>query len=457
LRRPSALAVAAGAGAGFSIVVLAVPSIAVFPENARLRAALDAFEGAVGVVLAYVWWGRFREGRLIRDGALVFTFAVLGAVSLTLSVLPQAADHPVLLWTAATWRLLAAAALALAAVVKGHSGSRFAWVCGAVVLGLGVVVGIVGRGVDIGLRNLDVDEGVSLANVRGYPLLALVHGAGMLLYAIAAVSFVRSARRTNDGVLGCLSAGACLAAFARVHYVLFPSLYTSLVYSGDVLRFAAYLAFGAAAAREIRNYWGSVSAAAVAAERRRAARELHDGLVQELAFIRSRVADFALASPESLQLADLVASAERALAESRQLLVILTGQDEQFGRFDAHLRRAADEVARRLGVHVDVIAAVSPAVRADTAHALARVVREAVTNAAVHGQATTVSVEITEDRDHVVVTISDNGIGFDPTNVRPGGFGLTSIRERVAGLGGELSIESSPRAGTGLRVAIPRS
>jgi signal transduction histidine kinase len=325
------------------------------------------------------------------------------------------------------------------------------------VLGVGVVAGIVGRGVDVGLRDLDIDEGVSLTNVRAYPLLALVHGAGMVLYAIAAASFVRSSRRTDDGVLGYLSAGACLAAFARVHYVLFPSLYTSLVYSGDVLRFAAYLAFGAAAAREIRNYWGSVSAAAVAAERRRAARELHDGLVQELAFIRSRVVDFALSSPESRPLADLAASAERALAESRQLLVILTGQDEQFGRFDAHLRRAADEVARRLGVHVDVIAAVSPTVCAETAHSLARVVREAVTNAAVHGHATTVAVEITEARDHVVVSILDDGIGFDPGDVRPGGFGMTSMRERVAGLGGELSVESSPGAGTRVRVAIPRS
>jgi signal transduction histidine kinase len=80
-----------------------------------------------------------------------------------------------------------------------------------------------------------------------------------------------------------------------------------------------------------------------------------------------------------------------------------------------------------------------------------------VTNAAVHGQATTVAVEITEERDHVVVRILDDGIGFDPDDVRPGGFGLTSIRERVAGLGGELSVQSSPGAGTRLRVAIPRS
>jgi signal transduction histidine kinase len=93
---------------------------------------------------------------------------------------------------------------------------------------------------------------------------------------------------------------------------------------------------------------------------------------------------------------------------------------------------------------------------AEAAHALARVVREAVTNAAVHGQATRVTVDVHEDQERIVMAIHDDGVGFDPADVRPSGFGLVSIRERVAGLGGELSIESAHRAGTRIRVAIPR-
>ena len=418
--------------------------------------ALDAFEGAVAAVLAYVWWGRLRARGRARDAVLVFAFAVLGAVNLTLSVLPDAVDHPALLWTAATWRLLAAAAFALAAVVEGDVRSPFAWLGGAsAVLAAGVVAGIIGRDVGLGFQDLDTGQNFGVTNVRGHPLLAVLHGTGMVAYTIAAVAFQRTARRTSDPVLGFLAAGACLAVFARIHYMLFPSLYTSLVYTGDVLRFAAYLTFAAAAAREIRNFWESESAAAVAAERRRAARELHDGLVQELAFIRSRVLGIALGSPDSPQLADLADSTGRALAESRQLLAILTENDERFDLAE-HLRRSADDVARRLDLNVHVVATAAPTVGADTAHALGRVVREAVTNAAVHGHATNVTVDIGEDQDRIMVGIDDDGVGFDLDDVRPGGFGLISIRERAAGLGGQLSIESAHRAGTRLRVTIPR-
>ncbi len=458
MRRPSAPIVAVSAGAVFSVVVLAVPSVRVFYDNARLRVALDALEGAVAVVLAYVWWGRLSDRGLLRDAMLVFTLAVLGGVSLTLAIVPQTAtNHQSLLWTAAAWRLLAAAALALAAIVPGRLRSPRKWLYGAAgALLLGVVAGLLGHDVDLGLARLDIDDHISFTNVRGHPLLAVILGTGMVLYAVAAVAFAHRATRSNDRVLVFLSAGACFAALARVHYVLFPSLYTSLVYSGDVLRLAAYVAFGAAAAREIRRYWNAVSVAAVAAERRRAARDLHDGLAQELAFIRSRVVEFARRSPESPELAHVAESAERALAESRQLIVVLTGQGEQFEDLEPHLQQAGDDVARRLGVDVEVSASHAPPVRQESAFALARVVREAVTNAAVHGNATTVRVEVTEHAERLVVAISDDGGGFDPGSVRPGGFGLISIRERVAGLGGELTIESLNGVGTCIRVAIPR-
>ncbi len=83
-------------------------------------------------------------------------------------------------------------------------------------------------------------------------------------------------------------------------------------------------------------------------------------------------------------------------------------------------------------------------------------VSEAVTNAVRHGNADEVTVELSNG-DGIRLCVVDGGTGFDPSEAgRPGhGFGLTSMRERAEALGGRLTIDSRPGAGTRVEVSLP--
>jgi signal transduction histidine kinase len=93
---------------------------------------------------------------------------------------------------------------------------------------------------------------------------------------------------------------------------------------------------------------------------------------------------------------------------------------------------------------------VSPDLRED----LARIVREAVSNAARHGEASNVTVALS-NTDVIRVSVSDDGKGFDPNAPRRRGFGLTSMRERAEARGARVEVRSRPGAGTCVEVVVP--
>src|SRR5204863_9253004 len=88
---------------------------------------------------------------------------------------------------------------------------------------------------------------------------------------------------------------------------------------------------------------------------------------------------------------------------------------------------------------------------------LYRVVQEALTNVVKHAGAAHVSIVVTSRDSSIAVTIDDDGSGFDPANVRADALGLLGMRERLALVGGTLTIESSPDAGTPHDARVPVS
>jgi signal transduction histidine kinase len=186
-------------------------------------------------------------------------------------------------------------------------------------------------------------------------------------------------------------------------------------------------------------------------ERRRIARDLHDGLAQELAYI-AIVSRRLAGLHEQEELASIAGAAERALQETRRVMDSLTTLREE--PLDELIADEAEAVAARWGA--DVVLAVDPALRPSPAakEALLRVVREAVTNAARHGQARRVWIYVEAD-EGITLRIVDDGIGFDPGDVAGVGFGLTSMRERIEELGGELQLESLPTTGTTVEAFLP--
>ena len=82
-----------------------------------------------------------------------------------------------------------------------------------------------------------------------------------------------------------------------------------------------------------------------------------------------------------------------------------------------------------------------------------RIVREAVTNAVRHGSASVVRVDFSNGQG-LRLRIEDDGVGFDPAEAHPNGFGLVGMRERAAALGGQLFLASTSE-GTQIEVVVP--
>jgi signal transduction histidine kinase len=194
-------------------------------------------------------------------------------------------------------------------------------------------------------------------------------------------------------------------------------------------------------------------------ERARLARELHDETGQALTSIllglktlEERV-DSEEGGAAVAELRDLVV---KTLQDVRRLAVELRPAAlDDFGLVPA-LERLRDTVSEQSGVSVDLRSQLGKErLPAETETALYRIVQEALTNILKHASATRVTVRLSRDERSVSLVVQDDGRGFDPESVRQGGLGLIGMRERVALLGGRLTVESSEGAGTMLRAEVP--
>jgi signal transduction histidine kinase len=194
---------------------------------------------------------------------------------------------------------------------------------------------------------------------------------------------------------------------------------------------------------------------AVTCERRRIARDIHDGLAQDLAFVAARVRMLEHDPTASVRLDHLASAAHRALDHSRTAIATLTRPLDE--PLDTAISRTASELAERHGGHADLRLQPGIVVAPSTRESLIRIVREAVTNAMRHGRAARVDVSLSQD---VVLRlcIADDGCGFEagaPAGHRGAGFGLLSMAERAGALGGRFAIRSAPGSGTTIVVELP--
>jgi len=194
-----------------------------------------------------------------------------------------------------------------------------------------------------------------------------------------------------------------------------------------------------------------VARAATIAERQRVARDLHDGLAQDLAFIAAhseRIAtDVGAEHP-------VVIAARRALQISRCAIAELSDPDAA----SAHeaLEAIAAELRERFEIAITLDVELSHDLSPEVQEHVNRIVREAIANAARHGAAETVAVSLRDEEGHVRLRVQDDGCGIDAGRGRPKeGFGLRSIRERAAGFGGYMKVSQAGTHGTVLDVVLP--
>jgi signal transduction histidine kinase len=104
-----------------------------------------------------------------------------------------------------------------------------------------------------------------------------------------------------------------------------------------------------------------------------------------------------------------------------------------------------------VAAHVD---AAGTATRADSEAALFRAAQEALSNVAKHAQAAKVHLTLTYLDDAVILDVADDGVGFDP-ETKTDGYGLVGMHERLARVGGTLTVESALGSGTTLNATVP--
>ncbi len=196
---------------------------------------------------------------------------------------------------------------------------------------------------------------------------------------------------------------------------------------------------------------------AVADERTRIAGDLHDSVTQTL-FSTAAIAD-ALPEvwdrhPEEARrgLEDLKLLTKGALAEMRTLLLELRPACLLEKTLGELLQQLAGAAAGRTRIPVDVEIAGDARLPDDLQVTLYRTAQEALHNVVKHARASEVKIRLACDEQNVLLTIHDNGRGFENNRSTTTGMGLEIMRERVRAIQGQLRIESTPQAGTTVEV-----
>jgi signal transduction histidine kinase len=449
-------------GAGLVTVVIsaiATVVIGLLPQLhdsyrwSTLHVALDTTATLVALLATCLAVGRLWRRTLLSELLLLSALTVRALSDLcfgTLPILGTAGVPRLTVWASLTANLLAALLFALAAFAPPHRLRKPAFLLagGTVGVTVAVMVAVVLVGAltaGTPAAGVHAPAGLGQQSVLIAPQIVMA-----VLYGLAAVGFLSRAERLGDEFLGWLAIAAVLAAFSRIDYALYPVFASDWAYTGEAFRLLFFAVLFVGSMRELRSHWRAWSDAAVLAERRRVARDLHDGLAQELACM-ARNLDQPDAEIGTDDLRSLRRAVGRAQTEYRQAIQALATSDRQ--ALEISLAKAASEITERFKVGLAFDSVPDVQLPESRAEALVRIACEAVTNASQHSGAHLVRVSLDRDGPRVRLRVSDGGCGFNPDS-RGSGFGLTSMRERAGLVGGEVRISSTPGLGSEVEAVL---
>ncbi len=201
---------------------------------------------------------------------------------------------------------------------------------------------------------------------------------------------------------------------------------------------------------------------AILQERNRIARDIHDTLAQGFTgiVVQLEAAEDALTKAPAQAPLYIVRArdlARQSLSEARRSVWALRPQALEEGRLPGALEDLARQMTFGTSIHAEFYVHGKPqALAAEVESNLLRIGQEALTNILKHARASAARVELSFERRQVRLSVQDNGQGFDPgLPAVADGFGLTGMRERAKGLGGQLTLSSRPGHGTEVVVVAP--
>jgi signal transduction histidine kinase len=410
---------------------LSYPSLRTPYALPELRLVLATLFMLTGGLIATLAGTRFAvEGRRF-DLLLCAGFTVTSLSWLAFTVLPGVAGRDLrsasVAGSAVGWALIAAAPLARGRLQRRRAALTSMLVCTATLL---------------------LPVWLTAPSSEGRSLTGLI-AVQALMQLLAVISFGIRYRSRGEDLDQWLSVAATLTLFASLGLMFTPDAAPAEVARGDFLVLVAYGVL-------LVGLWRAISASefgrAVAEERARVAREIHDGLAQYLFQIATHTSMLEAGAELDTTLPRLKEATIAAQQEARYAILALSSAAGR-ASFDSALRRYIDMLTADGLLEVEL--AIDPAISLgpDEQIEIFRIVQEGLANARRHADARHAWVQIGERAGDRYVAVRDDGEGFEPGDMT-GGQGLRNMRERAASIGEALSLRSVPGRGTSLEVVL---
>jgi signal transduction histidine kinase len=435
-------------GATLALFV-AYPSLRNTYSLPQVRLVLDTAVTFAAVIVAVLAGVRFSvEGRRL-DLLLCAGFATAATSTLAFSIAPVLGGqslHRTEFWAGVGGRLLTATLVAAAPFSHKRVNTR-GRALGEMLVAVAILLGLVWALAQVAGTSLPpVAEAVGAA--QPFQLIGAL-AVQSVLSLVAMVGWGLRFRAHRNDLDRWLCLGATLALFAELHYVFTPLLSPRYVSQGDFLRLLSYSVLLVGVWRAIRF---AEFGRAVAEERARVAREIHDGLAQYLFAVSTHASMLENGADRERTLAQLKDAAAAAQQEARFAVLALSSAGGS-APFDSALRRYVDFLTADGRLEVDLEIEDGIRLAPDEQIEVFRIVQEGLANARKHAGARRAEVRIGERDGERLVTVVDDGAGFDEAEIAPG-QGLKNMRARAASIGGGFRLRSVPGRGTALEVVL---
>ena len=424
---------------------LAHPSLRTTAELPELRLFFDTGIVLAAALVAVLAGIRFTLEGQRRELLLLAGFTSAAAGGFAFSVLPAFDGREVgreTSWAALAAGVAATALIAAAPFARGRLRSRaglWSALFGVSFLLTGLWLGCAALGGSL----------PSLSSGDVPMLFVWAVAAQALLSLIAVVGFGLRFRAVGEDLDRWLALAATLGLFAELHFVFTPTLSSGLVSQGDFLRLLSYGVLLAGVWRAIRF---AEFGRAVAEERARVAREIHDGLAQYLFAISTHLQMLEQGAPQQKTLPRLKEAASAAQQEARFAVLALSSASGN-APFGAALRRYVEFLTADGALDVELEIDEGVQLAPDEQIEVFRIVQEGLANVRKHARARRAWVTIHEQDGNRVVRVRDDGAGFEEA-ADGAGQGLKNMQARSASIGGGFRVRSHPGFGTAVEVTL---
>jgi signal transduction histidine kinase len=431
-------------------LLLTYPALRTQYDRPQVLLLLETTTALAGILVALLAGVRFSVTGVRTDLLLAAGFLIWSLSTVAFAVIPALDGAPVDRadgWAALAGGIAGQGLIAVAPFVNGRSRFRDRAVRDTV-LAAGVALAaawLLLRAHDHALPAL-----TALPGVAAPPGLASALAVLAFLDLLAVVGWGRRFARTGDDLAKWLALGFTLLLFAALHLVFTPPPGTTSVAAGDYLRLLAFALMLVGAWRAIRS---AELGRAVAEERARVAREIHDGLAQYLFAVSTLAQMLETGTPVEEIGPQLKQAAGLAQQEARFAILALSSASGT-APFDSALRRYVEFLTADGELAVDL--EIDPAIRLapDEQIEIFRIVQEGLGNVRRHANATRAEVVIARrPSGERFVAIEDDGEGFPP-ETETAGQGLRNMRDRAFSIDGGFSVRSTPGLGTALEVVL---